>query len=680
MLEENCKVTMKIRNILTQQRPPGSVAFLLVSLFASAAFGQVAVTNLPTLGGTVFSATALNNAGQVAGLSGTADDAAQHAFLFSQGITYDLGTLGGASSTALGLNASGQVVGDSFTADEQHAFLASAGKLYDLGTLGGSHSSAVAVNDSGQVTGYSYLQNSSWPHAFLWSGGPLLDLGTLGGSLSSAVALNRFGQVTGSSFTTNNAAQHAFLYSGGVMYDLGGLGVGAYSSANAINDAGQVVGESDTNVFTHAFLYSNGSMLDLGTLGGTYSSAYAINNSGQVIGDSSTLHDAQYHGFIYQNGKMTDLGTLGGLSSSAAAINNLGQVVGNSEDASQNGLPFLWQNGVMVDLNSLLPANSGWVLASAKFINDSGQIVGAGSYNGESAWYLLSTKAPNRPPVADAGPDQTVECPAAVLLDGRRSSDPDGDAITSVWTEGSTVLGSGPTLQLQLALGSHSITLTVTDSHQASAQTTITVKVVDSTPPVVVCTALKPIPANAHCLAAVPDLTGVVQVQDNCTPASQLVRTQSPASGTLLGPGVHPITVTVADLSGNSASCTANLTILDSSPPVIRSIAAHPSIIKPDDHEMVPVRVWVKTSDSCGPAPVARILSITSSDPVKGRNDKTSPDWRITGPLTAKVRAELTPKERERVYTITVQCTDASGNSSTKTTTVTVSKRQCGRD
>ena len=71
---------------------------------------------------------------------------------------------------------------------------------------------------------------------------------------------------------------------------------------------------------------------------------------------------------------MTDLGTfLAGGTSYAYGVNNLGQVVGSS------GHPgFLWQDGVMADLNDLIPAGSGWDIRVARAINDSGQIAGWG--------------------------------------------------------------------------------------------------------------------------------------------------------------------------------------------------------------------------------------------------------------------------------------------------------------
>ena len=45
----------------------------------------------------------------------------------------------------------------------------------------------------------------------------------------------------------------------------------------------------------------------------------------------------------------------------------------------------------------------------------------------------------NDPPVADAGPDQTVNGATLVTLDGSGSNDPDDDALTFVWTQNSGI-------------------------------------------------------------------------------------------------------------------------------------------------------------------------------------------------------------------------------------------------
>src|SRR5258708_5486664 len=62
------------------------------------------------------------------------------------------------------------------------------------------------------------------------------------------------------------------------------------------------------------------SVTDLGTLGGTYSSANAINSGGIVVGGANLTGDTAGHAFSYSGGVMTDLGTLGGNQSSAAGI------------------------------------------------------------------------------------------------------------------------------------------------------------------------------------------------------------------------------------------------------------------------------------------------------------------------------------------------------------------------
>ena len=124
----------------------------------------------------------------------------------------------------------------------------------------------------------------------LYQGGTVTDLGTLGGANSAAMAINQSSAIVGTSETASGA-QHAFLYQNGQMHDLGVLNTNvsqtfwglAYSQANAINNAGEIVGESNSL----AFLYENGKMYNLNSLvnipGVTLTSAYAINNLGQIL-------------------------------------------------------------------------------------------------------------------------------------------------------------------------------------------------------------------------------------------------------------------------------------------------------------------------------------------------------------------------------------------------------------
>jgi probable HAF family extracellular repeat protein len=152
----------------------------------------------------------------------------------------------------------------------------------------------LGINDRGQVVGVSGSH-----HAFLFENGVVVDLGTLpGGTVSRATAINNRGQIAGES-TTASGDMH--LFDDGVMTDLGTLPGGTSSNAAAINDSGQVVGSSSTaNSFSHAFLFDDGVMIDLGTLpGGNFSGATGINNHGQVVGSSSSATSAFSHATLW---------------------------------------------------------------------------------------------------------------------------------------------------------------------------------------------------------------------------------------------------------------------------------------------------------------------------------------------------------------------------------------------
>jgi hypothetical protein len=137
--------------------------------------------------------------------------------------------------------------------------------------------------------------------------------------------------------------------------------------------------------------------------------------------------------------------------------------------------------------------------------------------------------------------------------------------------------------------------------------------------------------------------------------------------------GVTNVTLTVTDDQGASDSCTATVTVVDTTPPTIVSTTASPNVLWPPNHKMVPVRVAVSVSDICDTTPTCSITSVSSNEPVDGLGDgDTAPDWEITGALTVNLRAERSGTGNGRLYTIAVTCTDDSGNSSTATVGVTV--------
>ncbi len=225
--------------------------------------------------------------------------------------------------------------------------------MADLGSLGGDDITASGINDMGQIVGYLYTSTGN-PRGFLWKNRIMTDIGSLNGEL----------------------------------YD--------WTHALDINNEGQVVGKSDSQDGPyHAFRWSNGTMTDLGTLGGNFSQAYAINKAGDVVGWAQfTKSSTDWHGFLWSNGTMTDLGTLNGgerEESIATDINNAGRIIGYTLTNETNPRYFTWYKGTMTDINTLLPENSGWKITGVYGINNHGQIVGQGSFNGGKTTGVLLT-------------------------------------------------------------------------------------------------------------------------------------------------------------------------------------------------------------------------------------------------------------------------------------------------
>jgi hypothetical protein len=116
-------------------------------------------------------------------------------------------------------------------------------------------------------------------------------------------------------------------------------------------------------------------------------------------------------------------------------------------------------------------------------------------------------------------------------------------------------------------------------------------------------------------------------------------------------------------------------TVVDTNPPVITKVTASPGVLWPPNHKMVSVVVQASVSDDSGVA-AWNITSVQSNEAINGRGDgNASPDWLITGDHTLQLRAERSGNGDSRIYSITVQATDASGNlSEPETVTVTVPK------
>jgi probable HAF family extracellular repeat protein len=321
------------------------------------------------------------------------------------------------------------------------------GLITDIGQpgLGGPNSEAFNINDFGQVVGQAETSTPD-PNkenfcgfdtvpgtvfecvAFEWQYGVMSPLPLLGGNNGLTTGnINNNGQVPG---TAENSTRDAACPTPqvldfepviwgpprGEIHALSLLHGDTVGFASWINDNGEAVGTTGTCansvVFPlvggpHGLLWEpDGSVIDLGNLGAPVISVpLSINNNGQVVGASSLTDDAtptsSTDAFLWtrEMGKMRDLGTLASLNggardvaSGALSINDSGVVVGLSVDAAGNLRAFIWQDGAMTDLNTLVPADSPLHLWVAESINSSGEIAGFGmnKSSGDIHGFLLT--------------------------------------------------------------------------------------------------------------------------------------------------------------------------------------------------------------------------------------------------------------------------------------------------
>jgi len=312
----------------------------------SAPRSQYQITDLGLLpGGTFASPTAMNNHGHVVGMAGTSNGYAP--FIYRDGVMREIPLGNPNFGQALDINDAGDILGELIVEGREHYLLVTSESTLDLTEQTGRRLTLKRMNESRVIVGH---------------------------------------------VTDEQFVYEAIAWSNGVVHRLGVLETGQVSFAHGINNTGDILGiatrfSRPPDPHNYTVLFRNGGISVLGTFSGA-----ALNDAGEVAGVN--FDETGFQACLYRDGRLTNLGVLpGDYRSWAVDINNSRQIVGISEAGGEIYHPFLYEDGVMYDLQELLKPNSAWVLYSPAAINDRGQITGIGYHHGLERPYLLTPKA-----------------------------------------------------------------------------------------------------------------------------------------------------------------------------------------------------------------------------------------------------------------------------------------------
>ncbi|GEM_PF-2177645 len=317
-------------------------------------------------------------------------------------------TAEGYATSISGINDSGWVSGAfRSTGGVDGGFFFNGSTVTQITPANATSTIATGINNSGLVGGVSYVDNIMRP--FLYDGTGLIDLAALDPVVqgSSVLGLNNQNDILLYGFSFDTGSQSFviknYLYDGS-SFTMPSTIVGGNALAFGLSDTGGLTGAWTTEsgnslAFRHD---ANGTVL-LPTLGGTgMSVGESINSSGWVTGYSTDL-SGNGIAFLSDGTQTFNLGTLlsdpGSVAPGAAffhsagfAINDQGIVGGHSlyDGGGTDTHGFVYRDGTMYDLNDLIDQESGWVITQVSDINEFGQIVGTGLYNGEQRGFVLT--------------------------------------------------------------------------------------------------------------------------------------------------------------------------------------------------------------------------------------------------------------------------------------------------
>ena len=367
------------------------------------------IQDLSTLPGmSSCAAISLSQSGLVTGWCSSGGSAFS-GFIYSNGAMKNLGAPPiPAAVLPLAVNDSGVVVGDYLQGDLTQGVLFVGPFVYQNGSIQNLTNVSqafvpFALSNSGQIAGTQLNNPSELFLSYFYGqamqiqtpGGAPSPLPPVGATQAVALGMSANGKwVAGSSAARDGSTVLATLWQAGAGQALPLLAGFNYAEAAAVNDSGVAAGaaytinyhlDEDPAATAHAAIFSSTSVTDLGVLPGDRTSfAMGINNSGLVVGYSSMLAPGdELQAMMYINPGLTGYHA------------------------------FLYANGRMYSLGQLLANGAGWQLNVAMAINNAGQIVGSGFYQGQLHAYLLT---PVKPPVINSISSAGLSVPAVATL------------------------------------------------------------------------------------------------------------------------------------------------------------------------------------------------------------------------------------------------------------------------
>ncbi|MEM8535786.1 MAG: hypothetical protein AAGF95_33475 [Chloroflexota bacterium] len=283
------------------------------------------------------------------------------------------------------------------------AFFHDGATMHLLDTSTNNGSVALDINDQGHIVGYTLheIPRQIIRHAFYFDGTTMHDVHLPEWKTSEGRAINNRCQYVLQCRDSRGKTQSYRSIKEGLRH----INPPGYDMIQgmAINQYGHMVGMFRTtkNTPSRAFFFDNSQIHNLGMFDGHdnrvdqtgISSAWGLNDHGHVVGRVSTRPQPS-RAFVYDETGMRDLGTIPGYMSKALAINNASEIVGYAWTEDQNWLmdhahALLWRNHALINLNDLVD-DTDWHLRVAADINEVGQIVGWGDYQGQRQIFVLS--------------------------------------------------------------------------------------------------------------------------------------------------------------------------------------------------------------------------------------------------------------------------------------------------